>query len=79
MIKVPSGTQPGKVFRLKGLGITKSNGYGRGDQLVYLNIIIPKNLNEKQKSLMEELAKEFSETNPKTRKGFKDKFIEMFE
>jgi molecular chaperone DnaJ len=78
-IKIPSGTQPGKVFRLKGLGVTKSNGYGRGDQLVYLHIVIPKSLNEKQRNLMEELSKEFNDTNPKTRKGFKDKFIEMFE
>ena len=78
-IKVPSGTQPGKMFRLKGLGVTKSNGYGRGDQLVHLNIIIPGSLNEKQKTLMEELAKEFTEANPKTRKGFKDKFMEFFE
>lgn len=78
-IKIPSGTQPGKVFRLKSLGVTKANGYGRGDQLVYLNIVIPKSLNEKQKNLMEELAKEFNETNPKARKGFKEKFVEMFE
>jgi molecular chaperone DnaJ len=78
-VKVPLGTQPGKVFRLKGLGVTKSNGYGRGDQLVHLNIIIPVGLNEKQKTLMEELAKEFTEASPKTRKGFKDKFMDFFE
>jgi DnaJ-class molecular chaperone len=59
--------------------VTKSNGYGRGDQLVYLHIVIPKSLNEKQRNLMEELSKEFNDTNPKARKGFKDKFIEMFE
>jgi molecular chaperone DnaJ len=78
-IKIMPGTQPGKVFRLKGFGVTKSNGYGRGDQLVYLNIVIPKNLTEKQRSLMEELAREFKDSNLKTRKGFKEKFIEMFE
>jgi len=78
-IKIAPGTQPGKVFRLKGFGVTKSNGYGRGDQLVYLNVVVPKNLTDKQKSLMEELAKEFKDPNPKARKGFKEKFIEMFE
>ncbi len=78
-IKIPSGTQPGKVFRLKGFGVTKSNGYGRGDQLVYLNIVVPKTLTGRQKSIMEALAKEFSETTPKARKGFKEKFAEMFE
>ena len=78
-IKVPAGTQSGKVVRLKGLGVTKSNGYGRGDQLVYLNIVIPSGLNEKQKDLVEELAKEFNDANPKTRRGFKEKFREIFE
>ena len=78
-IKIPSGTQPGKVFRLKGFGVTRSNGYGRGDQLVYLNIVVPKTLNARQKSIMEALAKEFNETTPKARKGFKEKFAEIFE
>ncbi|HVN97051.1 MAG TPA: molecular chaperone DnaJ [Syntrophorhabdaceae bacterium] len=78
-IKVSAGTQPGKVFRLKGLGVTKSNGYGRGDQLVYLNIVVPSNLSEKQRNLMEELAKEFGEASPKMRKGVKERFKEIFE
>jgi len=78
-ITMPPGTQPGKVFRIKGLGVTKSNGYGRGDQLVYLNVIIPSQLSEKQRLLMEELAKEFVSDSGKTRKGFKEKFMEFFE
>ncbi len=77
-LKIPAGTQPGKVFRVKGLGVTKSNGYGRGDQLVYLNIVVPKTLTDKQKELMEELARELKDA-PKTRKGFKEKFAEIFE
>ena len=44
VLKIPAGTQQGKVFRLKGLGVNKSNGYGGGDQLVYLNIVIPSGL-----------------------------------
>ncbi len=78
-IKVLSGTQPGKVFRLKGMGVTKSNGYGRGDQLVYLNIVIPESLSDKQRTLLEGLAQEFNEAQPKTRKGFKEKFMGIFE
>ena len=78
-LTVPPGTQPGKVFRLKNLGVTKANSYGRGDQLVYLNIVIPKTLTEKQKTLMEELSKEFDDAHPKNRKGFKEKFREIFE
>jgi molecular chaperone DnaJ len=54
-VTIPPGTQPGRIFRIKGVGVTKSNGYGRGDELVYLNIKIPDNLTERQKVLMEEL------------------------
>lgn len=77
-LKVPPGTQQGKVFRLKNLGVSKSNGYGRGDQLVYLNIVIPAGLTDRQRGLIEELAAEFKES-PQTRKGFKEKFMEFFE
>lgn len=78
-LKIPKGTQPGKIFRLKGLGISKSNGYGRGDQLVYLNIVVPNELTEQQKSLVTQLADEFKDAEPKTKKGFKEKFMEFFE
>ena len=78
-LKIPPGTQQGKVFRLKGLGVSKSHSYGRGDQLVYLNIVIPADLTDRQKALMEELAREFKDSSPKARKGFKEKFMEFFE
>ncbi|MHB8109232.1 MAG: molecular chaperone DnaJ [Syntrophorhabdaceae bacterium] len=78
-LTIPTGTQQGKVFRLKGLGVNKSNGYGRGDQLVYLNIVIPSDLTDRQKTLVEELASEFKDSPPKTRKGFKEKFMEFFD
>ena len=78
-LKIPPGTQQGRVFRLKGLGVNKSNGYGRGDQLIYLNIVIPSDLTERQKDLIEELAGEFKDSSPKPRKGFKEKFMEFFE
>jgi molecular chaperone DnaJ len=79
LLKVPPGTQQGKVFRLKGLGVTRASSYGRGDQLVYLNIVIPSELTDRQKTLVEELSEEFKDTSPKTRKGFKEKFMEFFE
>ncbi len=78
-IEIPSGTQPGKVMRIKGLGVAKSNGYGRGDQLVYLNIVIPTSLSERQKGLLEELAKEFNGQSGATHKGFKEKVKGFFE
>ena len=79
-LDVPGGTQPGKVFRLKNLGVAKSNGYGRGDELVYLSIIIPTTLTDKQRQLMEDLAKEFGSSMGTTRKGsFKEKFKDFFD
>jgi len=76
-IKVPSGTQPGKVFRLHGLGIPNTNGHRRGDQLIYLNISVPSHLTERQKALLEELATLFDEEST-THKGFSNKFKEFF-
>lgn len=50
--KVPPGTQSGTIFRLKGKGIPRVNGYGRGDQYVKIVVDIPKNLNEEQKKAL---------------------------
>jgi molecular chaperone DnaJ len=57
-LHIPPGTQPGKVFRLNGMGIPKSRGYGRGDELVYINVRVPTDLTERQKRLLEELYRE---------------------
>ena len=76
---IPAGTQPGKVFRMKGLGVAKSDGYGKGDEVIHLNIVIPASLTEKQRLLMEELAKEFSQDIGVTDKGFKEKFKQFFD
>ncbi len=46
---VPPGTQSGTVFRLKGKGVPRINGHGRGDQYVNVIVDVPKDLNEKQK------------------------------
>ena len=49
---IPSGTQPGTVFRLRGKGVPKVNSSGRGDQYVNVIVDIPKSLNDKQKSAL---------------------------
>ncbi|MBW3017200.1 molecular chaperone DnaJ [Candidatus Woesearchaeota archaeon] len=56
-LKIPSGTQPGTVFRLKGKGIENLHSYRKGDQLVRVNVDVPKKLNKKQKDLIKELDK----------------------
>ncbi|MGQ9610324.1 MAG: molecular chaperone DnaJ [bacterium] len=54
---VPPGTQPGTMLRLKGRGVNKADGSGRGDQYVKVNVSIPKDISPKQK----ELLKQFQE------------------
>jgi molecular chaperone DnaJ len=60
-LKVPLGTQSGTVFRLNGKGMPRLRGFGRGDELVRVTIKTPKNLTERQRKLLLELAKELGE------------------
>ena len=62
-IKIPPGSQTGKLFRLKGQGISHLNRSGRGDQLVILVIVTPDSLNDKQRQLLKELAESFTPAN----------------
>lgn len=70
--KIPPGTQSGTVFRLKGKGVTRLNGYGKGDQLVTVIVDIPKALNEKQKDALR-LFMEASGEIDEEKKSFFDK------
>lgn len=54
-LKIPSGTQPGTVFRLRAKGIHSLHGFGTGDEYVLVNIEVPKKLSKKQKELLREL------------------------
>ena len=56
-LKIPPGTQPGKVFRLKGKGISHLRGYGRGDQIIETVITVPTSLSKKQEQLLREFEK----------------------
>jgi len=55
-LKVPAGTQPGTMFRLKGKGVAHLQKYGTGDQYVEVNVAIPKTLNSQEKKIVQELA-----------------------
>lgn len=57
-IKIPSGTQPGTVIRLKGRGVHHLRGGGRGDQYVRIKVTIPKNISGHQKELLKEFEKD---------------------
>jgi len=56
-LKIPKGTQYGETFRLPGKGIPSLRGYGRGDQIIQVQIVTPTNLNKKQAALLNEFSK----------------------
>ena len=58
-LKIPSGTQTGTMFKLKGRGLPKMRGFGHGDELVRVLVEVPRKLSSKQKSLLAQLADEF--------------------
>jgi molecular chaperone DnaJ len=69
-LRIPFGTQPGKVLYLKGKGVPKLRSNGRGDQMVVINIDIPTRLSGEQRQLFEKLAESLgSEVRPQER-GF---------
>lgn len=71
-LKIPGGIQPGKVLRMRGKGVPHLRGNGRGDQMVVVNVEVPKNLTAEQRKLMEQLAESLgSEVRPAER-GFLD-------
>ena len=55
-IKIPPGTQPGTMFRLKGRGVKNVQGYGHGDLHVRINVEVPTQLSSAQKSKLQEFA-----------------------
>jgi len=56
-LSIPAGTQPGKIFRLKGKGVPNVRGTSRGDELIIVNVEVPQRLNQDQRALFEQLAK----------------------
>lgn len=78
-LKIPRGTNSGKVFRMKGLGLPSVNGHGRGDLLVRVNIEVPKKLAPKQEELLREFAKTEEHQVGPERKGWLDKVKELFD
>ena len=71
-LKIPSGTQPGKIFKLKGKGVPHLRRNGRGDQLVLVNVAIPERLSKEQRELFEQLAASLGTRVRPQEKGFLD-------
>jgi molecular chaperone DnaJ len=79
-VKIPEGTQAGKIFRLKGKGLPALQSYGKGDQLINVNIWTPKNINAEERAMLEKM-RTMPNFNPKPgdgEKGFFDRMKEYF-
>ncbi|ACY15087.1 DnaJ C-terminal domain-containing protein [Haliangium ochraceum] len=81
-MRVPEGTQSGRVFRLRGRGIPRgsSSSAGRGDQMVRVVVETPSGLTARQRGLLEEFARErgFEDSHPQT-SSFRDKLRTLFD
>ena len=78
-LNIPTGTQTGKLFRLKEKGVPHLRGGGRGDQLVMVHVVTPESLNEEQRRLFQGLAKTLGQaTMPKEERGFFHKLRDVF-
>ena len=79
-IKIPPGTQAGKIFRLKDKGLPSVQSYGRGDQLIHVNVWTPKTITEDERQLLENMRemKNFQPNPGKSDRSFFDKMREMF-
>jgi molecular chaperone DnaJ len=79
-IKIPPGTQSGKIFRLKGKGFPGVNSYDRGDQLIHVNVWTPQHVTPEEKTMLEKLndSPNFQPKPDKNERSFFDKVREMF-
>lgn len=79
-IRIPAGTQSGKIFRLKGKGFPSVNSYEKGDQLIHVNVWTPQQVSIEEKTSLEKLSTSpnFQPKPDKNEKGFFDKVKEMF-
>jgi len=79
-IKIPPGTQSGKIFRLKGKGFPAVNSYERGDQMIHINVWTPQNISSEEKEMLEKLhqSPNFKPQPAKGDKSFFERVKEMF-
>lgn len=78
-LKIPSGTQSGTVFRLRGQGMPRLRGQGRGDQLIRVNIEVPKKLSAEQQRKLQEFADACGDKANPVAKSFFEKAKRFFE
>ncbi len=77
-IRIPAGTQPGKIITMKGKGVPALRGGTRGDQKVIVDVVTPTNLTAEQRELLEKLAVSLgTETNAASKTSFWDRLKEV--
>ncbi|HOZ79295.1 MAG TPA: molecular chaperone DnaJ [Ferruginibacter sp.] len=79
-IKIPAGTQSGKIFRLKGKGFPSVNSYEKGDQLIHVNVWTPQHISSDEKSMLEKMqhSQNFQPKPEKNERSFFDKVRDVF-
>jgi len=77
-MKIPEGTQPDTIFRLRGKGIPDVNGFGRGDQLVRVQVVTPTKLTDRQRELLREFASLGGDRVQGNEKGFFERVKDAF-
>jgi molecular chaperone DnaJ len=77
-LQFAAGTQPGQVVTLRGRGMPVLQGFGRGDQRVLVNVVLPRHLNAEQRRLLEEFDSHADEGTYRADEGFFEKLKSAF-
>jgi molecular chaperone DnaJ len=77
-IRIPAGTQPGSVFRLRGKGVKNVKGYGWGDLHVRVNVEVPTSMNAEQKEKLQAFAESCDDRVNPISNGFFEKAKKFF-
>ncbi len=79
-IKIKPGTQAGEIFRLKGKGVPNVNAYGTGDELIHVNVWVPKEVSKEEHALLEKLrnSNNFKPQPGKNEKNIFEKMRDFF-
>lgn len=77
-LRIPPGTQPGTVLRVRGKGVPRRSLSGRGDQLVEVTVEVPTTLSDRQKELIAQLAEALGESVQPQQASFMEKLKSLF-
>jgi molecular chaperone DnaJ len=77
-LELPPGTQPGEIHVLRGRGLPVLQGFGRGDQKLLVNVLVPRHLNEEQRRLLEEFDRIAGDETYRRDEGFFEKLKSAF-